>query len=152
MGSAKKAGIARKAGEGRVLNVLGERVTCKIVTTDSGGSVTVMEEASDPNGGPPPHTHEHEDEVFYILGGTYEFRLGDKTLTATAGDCLFGPRGTLHGFRNCGGTPAKLLVIVSPSGIERCFEELNRLPSGPPNIASVYGICKKYGITILADS
>ena len=146
----KQIEVARKAGEGRVLNVLGERVTCKVETAETGGSLTIVEEASDPNGGPPPHIHEREDEAFYVLEGTYEFRIGDKTVTAQAGHFLFGPRGVLHGFRNAGGTPAKLLVIASPSGVERCFEELSRLPIGPPNISSVFAICKKYGITVQA--
>ena len=43
----------------------------------------------------------------------------------------FGPRGTPHAFQNVGETPGRLLVITTPSGLERFFEEFAALRPGP---------------------
>jgi hypothetical protein len=43
----------------------------------------------------------------------------------------FDPRGTPHGFQNVGDTPGRLLVISTPSGVERYFEQYAELPPGP---------------------
>jgi len=52
----------------------------------------------------------------------------------------FGPRGTPHAFQNIGETPGRLLVITTPSGLERFFEEFAALlpgPAGPDALAAV---------------
>jgi hypothetical protein len=48
--------------------------------------------------GPPPHTHEQSDEVFYILEGQVHLQLGDAVSTAEAGQLVRVPRGVAHGF------------------------------------------------------
>jgi hypothetical protein len=35
----------------------------------------------------------------------------------------FGPRGAPHGFQNVGDEDGRLLVIATPSGVERFFEQ-----------------------------
>jgi hypothetical protein len=42
----------------------------------------------------------------------------------------FGPRGTPHCFQNVGDTPGRLLVISTPSGLERFFEQFAELLPG----------------------
>jgi len=44
----------------------------------------------------------------------------------------FGPRGTPHCFQNIGETPGRLLVITTPSGLERLFEDWAALLPGSP--------------------
>ena len=53
-------------------------------------------------------------------------------LRVSAGGMAFGPRGTPHAFQNVGETPGRLLVITTPSGLERFFEEFAALLPGPP--------------------
>jgi hypothetical protein len=43
----------------------------------------------------------------------------------------FGPRGTPHCFQNIGDNPGRLLVITTPSGLERFFEQFAALLPGP---------------------
>ncbi len=75
-------------------------------------------------GGPPPHIHSREDESFYIVSGSLEIRLGDKTYQAKRGDFVYIPRGTVHSFKNVGGDTAVQLVTFVPAGIERFFQEV----------------------------
>jgi oxalate decarboxylase/phosphoglucose isomerase-like protein (cupin superfamily) len=56
---------------------------------------------------------------------------------ASTGDFVHIPAGTVHCFRNTGSRTARLLLIFSPGGIERFFEEtLDRVEdrtADPPN-------------------
>lgn len=74
----------------------------------------VAEMCEPPGKGPPPHIHDDFSECFYILDGTWEFRVGDETISAEAGAFLFVPRGVVHAYRNVGSTPARYLGIVAP--------------------------------------
>jgi len=75
-------------------------------------------------GGPPPHIHSREDESFYVVSGSLEILVGDSTYQAKAGDFVFIPRGTVHRFKNVGGTTALQLVTFVPAGMERYFREV----------------------------
>ncbi len=75
-------------------------------------------------GGPPPHIHLREDESFYVVSGDLEILIGDSTHKAKAGDFVFIPRGTVHRFKNLGGTTAVQLVTFVPAGMEQYFREV----------------------------
>lgn len=75
-------------------------------------------------GGPPPHIHSREDESFYVVSGSLEILLGDKTYHAKRGDFVYIPRGTIHRFKNVGGEMAVQLVTFVPSGMEGFFQEV----------------------------
>jgi quercetin dioxygenase-like cupin family protein len=88
-------------------------------------------------GGPPPHVHSREDESFYVVSGSLEIRLGDKTYQAKRGDFVYIPRGTVHSFKNVGGDTAVQLVTFVPAGVEGFFEEVfpkvtDRTAAPPP--------------------
>ena len=52
-----------------------------------------------PRGSAPPlHRHTHEDEIFYILDGTAEFRCEGDVFTAGPGDFVLLPAGLPHTF------------------------------------------------------
>lgn len=42
------------------------------------------------------HHHEHEDELFYVVKGSFDMQLRDKTITVNAGELLVMPRGVEH--------------------------------------------------------
>ena len=42
------------------------------------------------------HSHEHEDELFYIIKGTLIMELRDKTLTLNEGEMCIIPKGVEH--------------------------------------------------------
>lgn len=42
------------------------------------------------------HHHDHEDELFYVVKGSFDMQLRDKTITVNAGEFLIVPRGVEH--------------------------------------------------------
>ena len=42
------------------------------------------------------HHHEHEDELFLVVDGSFQMELRDKTITVSAGEFLIIPRGVEH--------------------------------------------------------
>ena len=123
--------FAVQAGEGAVLeSPTGDAITIKAATGQTSGSLTVMELVISPQKGPALHTHLREDELWYVIDGDFRFKAGDAMLRASTGGMAFGPRGTPHAFQNIGETLGRLLVITTPSGLGRFFEEFAALPPG----------------------
>ena len=82
-----------------------------------------------PGGAPgaPPHAHENEDEIYFILAGTAQFLLGDRVETAGPGDTVILPRGEFHANWNEGDTPVTSFVFVSQnSPFEGFFDDVAR--------------------------
>jgi quercetin dioxygenase-like cupin family protein len=126
-----------------------------VTGAESGGSYFAMEAIVPPGGGPPPHIHRREDETFYVIEGEFEFRLGDDTVTARAGDFVNVPRHTVHCFHNASEAVARMILTFSPAGIEKWFEEtLERAldPTQPPPdnidevVARYVAAAPRYGI------
>ena len=61
-----------------------------------------------------PHTHRMHTDVFYVLAGTMEFRLGDTTARVPAGSLVAVPPLVVHGFRNPGEEAAVFLNPHAP--------------------------------------
>ena len=81
----ERAAIHVAPDEGRMLWVVGELLTLKVVGSNTHGTFALIEEVTPPQGGPPPHMHTREDETFYVLEGELEFVVGGRALLATAG-------------------------------------------------------------------
>ena len=123
--------FAVQAGEGEQLRTpTGDLVCVKANTRDTNGTLTVMEFEFAPKSGPALHTHLREDEVWYVLEGDFRFKAGDAMFEASTGGMAFGPRGMPHNFQNVGETPGRLLVVTTPSGLERFFEQFAELNAG----------------------
>jgi hypothetical protein len=75
--------------------------------------------------------HLRDDEIWYVIEGDFRFKAGDEMFRVSSGGLAFGPRGTPHNFQNIGSAPGRLLVITSPAGAERLFEDYAALLPGP---------------------
>ena len=120
----------------------GDRYTFLVTGAQSENAYFIMEALVPPAGGPPPHIHHREHESFYVLDGTLDIRMGDRVVQAGAGDFVHIPRGVVHCFTNTGTSSARMLLIFSPGGIERFFEEtleqvVDRTTPQPDNIDAV---------------
>ncbi len=111
---------------------LGGDLGTPLVTADmSGGNYDLLHTRVFPGGGPPPHIHRNEDELFYVIDGSFAFVLGDQTFTAGAGACFFLPRGVVHTFRNIGEQPGHLIVAATPSGFLDFADDVATLCTDP---------------------
>lgn len=135
--------------EGQYINVIGDNQYIKLTGEETGGAYTLIEQINPPGVGVPLHLHENEDETFHVMEGQVEFTLDGKPVTAGAGTTLYLPRRVRHAFKVVGQAAARVLVLLSPSGLERMFRELAQLPAGPPDMESVIGICARYGVRFL---
>ncbi len=81
---------------------------------------------------------------------------GERVIVAAPGSFVFAPRGIPHTFKNVGTTPARTLVIISPAGLEKFFEERNalgkELPATDPSYPSRNkALNEKYGLEYRSD-
>ena len=139
-------------GEGHTLDINGGRYTIKASSEDTAGAYTLIEMFLPPSSGPPPHLHEREEESFYILEGTLLFQVGDESLTAGAGAYIKAPRGVRHALKNVGTAPARIILLVTPAGLEKFFEEISQPVGETPSaqtLEKAKEIAPKYGITLL---
>ena len=95
----------------------------KVISKDTNGAYSLLENMRDPGGGVEPHTHGIEDESFYVIEGQFAFQIGERRIEAPAGTFVFGPKGVRHSYKNEGTTPGRLLVISSPAGFEKFLAE-----------------------------
>lgn len=120
-----------------------------MASEDTAGKYALIENCNPPGVGIPLHLHHNEYEAFHVLAGQVEFQVGEETVQAIAGTTIYLPRNTRHAFTIVGETPAKMLIMLMPAGLEKYFEELSQLPSGQPlNMATVIDILDRYGIEI----
>ena len=96
----------------------------------SDGDFGLFESALAPGAnGPGPHYHQHFSESFYLLEGSLAVLTDDAPILAEAGDFIYVPRESLHGFKNASTeSVARFLILFTP-GIarEQYFEGLIEL-------------------------
>jgi mannose-6-phosphate isomerase-like protein (cupin superfamily) len=68
--------------------------------------------------GPGPHSHEANEELFYVIEGTMTFLVGDQHVDAAAGTFLRIPAGVTHDFENRTASRAGALNVFIPGGFE----------------------------------
>jgi mannose-6-phosphate isomerase-like protein (cupin superfamily) len=128
--SAKPFVVRADSGES-FRSPVGGPMTIKARAETTGGSFTAVENLVPPKEGPPLHRHGREDEMYFILDGHLRFKLGEAIHDAPTGAFVFIPRLTPHSFQNIGDTAARILVMFTPAGMERFFEQQAALPAGP---------------------
>jgi len=138
-------------GNGRPIHVLGDEVTIKIASRDTGGAFAVFEGRTRRLNGPPLHVHHEQDEWWHILEGEYRFEVDGREIYASAGDTVFAPRGSRHTFQNIGDAPGRLLTTVVPGGLDVFFEEIEAVaPRGTvPDPAKMLPIFAKHKLELV---
>jgi mannose-6-phosphate isomerase-like protein (cupin superfamily) len=113
--------------------------TFLVTGEESGGSMFALDCLVGIGGGPPPHRHLAEDELFTITEGSITFTAGDKTRSVSAGQSVFVPRGTAHSYRNGGALQARMIAVYTPAGMEGWFRDVCTPvddPTGPPPLVT----------------
>jgi len=101
-----------------------------LTTEAAGGAISVLIGWHKPGEGPPDHVHFKQEEIFFILEGSYELTVDGQTTTAGAGTIVFIPRNVVHRFKNVGATTACMLDWSLPGGQDRYFKAISDLAAG----------------------
>jgi quercetin dioxygenase-like cupin family protein len=136
------------SGQGANFTMLGTTMRLIGTAASTEGRFTVFEQVTPAGWGPPRHIHSREDEIVYVLEGTYELSLGDERRTVSAGACAILPRDVPHGFRNVGSANGRLLCVIAPGGLEEYFLAVAKC-SPPPGPAQLGGLARPFGLTLM---
>ncbi|WP_337312124.1 cupin domain-containing protein [Candidatus Aeolococcus gillhamiae] len=95
------------------------------------------------------HLHARIEELFYVLDGEMELRAGDRITLGGPGTFVCVPVGVPHAFANRGASPARMLLVTTPPGHERYFEELAAILAvdGPPDAEAIAALRARYDTT-----
>ena len=137
--------VRRKPGEGRSVSLRGTEVRFTVESSDAAGASFTEWEAA-PGFDTGLHVHERLEETWYVLEGELEFRLGEETFVATAGATVFVPPLVAHAFANRADERAKFLLVMSPPGHDRYFDELAKIlaADGPPDADAIAELRRRY--------
>jgi mannose-6-phosphate isomerase-like protein (cupin superfamily) len=138
-------GIVLEPGQAPGVELRGTRIDY-LVGANRSEHCSVFEFTVAPGFDTGAHYHTKIEEVFYVLEGELNLRCGDRVVRAGVGACAFVPPGLTHAFGNAGTAPARILVIASPPGHEKYFDELAVLVSkgGPPEPETLAALRAKY--------
>jgi quercetin dioxygenase-like cupin family protein len=149
--------LLRHSSEVRTVAVVGDVYRFLATGAETDGKYAIWESLVPPGGGPPPHVHRREEEGFFVLEGEITFTVNGERIRAGAGVYANMPIGVPHSFKNESSSPAKMLILVAPAGLEQMFFEvgtpleagaMTALPPTHEEIEKLLSIAPKYGIEI----
>ncbi|HET8851474.1 MAG TPA: dimethylsulfonioproprionate lyase family protein [Ktedonobacteraceae bacterium] len=144
-----------QANEGQAVWFLNSRLTLKATGESTGGTLSLIEALVAPETAVPWHVHHRDDEMFYILDGSFLFKCGDELFERGPGSFVFLPRGIPHSLKNVGQTVAKVLTLSAPAGLHQYFVDDGTpaleegLPPQPVDPQQGDALAAKYGMEIL---
>jgi mannose-6-phosphate isomerase-like protein (cupin superfamily) len=126
------APLVTKQHDAEVLGAAPDTIQLLANAPDIDGFVSATRVRLGPgHGGATPHPHRTAAELFFVVDGALEVLLGDRVVTARAGDTLVIPPDTVHAFGAAPGSTADALIVIAP-GVERSeyFRLLDRIRLG----------------------
>lgn len=136
-------GLRLQSGPGRDL-------VFKVTGDETGGAFDYFVVEVGPAGGPPLHVHHEQEETLHVLSGRFKVRVGDEDHVLEQGGFAFMPSGLPHAFLNLTDEPAEIVVVYTPGGGHRFYEELGPLTrNGTPDRAEVAACFERHGMTLL---
>jgi mannose-6-phosphate isomerase-like protein (cupin superfamily) len=130
-------------------DVLGTSAVIKLSGRDTGGRLAVVEHRAPRDAGPPPRVHRDEDELLYVLEGTFDVVLGDLQRSVGAGTWLHVPAGTTHTTR-CTSDVGHLLSVYTPGGSEEFFRDIGAIDQ--TDLRAVLALADRHGMTVSEPS
>jgi len=137
------AGLRLQSGPGRDL-------IFKVTGEDTGGAFDYFIVKVAPHGGPPLHVHHKQEETIQILKGKFKVRIGEEIFFLNEGDFAYLPSTVPHAFLNLTDEEAEVIVVYTPGGGHKFYEELGPLMrNGKPDHKIVAQLFEKYEMTLL---
>jgi quercetin dioxygenase-like cupin family protein len=109
--------------KGKHIAIVGDINTILAFKEDTGGTYSFIEAKVFPGGGPIPHIQTREHEGFYVVEGQIIFNVDEQRIEAKPGTFVNIPPNVLHSFKNETNENAKLIIVLSPAGLEQFFVE-----------------------------
>jgi mannose-6-phosphate isomerase-like protein (cupin superfamily) len=143
--------IVLARGEGLKLNSgPGRDLTFKVTGEDTGGAFDYFIVEVAPKGGPPLHVHHQQEETLHVLKGRYKIRIGDEIFYCEEGGFAYLPSKVPHAFLNLTDEPGEVIVVYTPGGGHKFYEEFGPLSrSGPPDPKKLAPLFEKYNMSLL---
>jgi quercetin dioxygenase-like cupin family protein len=138
-------------GEGlRLRSGPGRDLVFKVTGEDTGGALDYFIVDVAPKGGPPLHVHHAQEETIHVLRGSFKIQIGDEVFHCDEGGFAYLPSGVPHAFLNLTDESGEVIVVYTPGGGHKFYEELGPLTrDGTPDRSAVAAVFDKYGMTLL---
>jgi quercetin dioxygenase-like cupin family protein len=136
-----------RANEGRTLRAFGHAIVVVLDGKQTNGKFTAFLNMTPPGCGPGLHYHDREDEWFYIIEGRVSFFMNGTWTDLFPGDCVYSPRGSVHGFKNNTDQPIRVFINIAPAGFEDFFAQAAEEWAKPErDMSRITTIAEKYGL------
>ena len=136
----------------RSVSLGGLDVVFRVTGEETNGALAVVEHPIEPGVLVPPHVHEREDELTYVIEGEIGARIGEQERPSLRpGQYLWKPRGVPHAFWNASAAPARILDAIIPAGFERFFDELATLLARGAGDDEIDEAGRRYGHVIVPE-
>ena len=109
------AAFSREVNVDSTIKYMGQVITVLAKGTETNGRFAFMEVKVRPGLEPPPHIHDREHELFFVLEGAIRFYTPEKTFDVQPGGVGFLPQGRPHTFA-CLTEEIRALIVVGASG------------------------------------
>jgi mannose-6-phosphate isomerase-like protein (cupin superfamily) len=117
--AAKREPIVLRPGQGRAYPMGRISAVFKADGAETKSRFSVSEWWLEPHTqGPGAHSHDEDDDIFYVIEGTMSIRLGERWIDAPRGSFVLTPAGMMHDFENRSSSRAGLLNFSMPGGFE----------------------------------
>lgn len=146
----KKAKVLA-AGEGlKLQSGPGRELIFKVTGEDTGGAFDYFIVEVAPKGGPPLHVHHKQEETIQVLKGRFKVRIGDEIYTIEEGGFAYMPSNIPHAFLNLTDQPGEIIVVYTPGGGHKFYEEFGPISRmGPPDPKVIGPLFTKYDMSLL---
>ncbi len=111
-------------GEGPNYDWSNDHSFVKVSAADTDGAYTLIEDNLKATFALGLHRHDQHAETFYVLEGGLDFYLDGDWVRAVPGTTIHVPAGVPHACRVANAAPAKMLMIMQPSGFDAFLAEM----------------------------
>ena len=142
--------VVLKVGEGmRLQSGPGRDLIFKVTGEDTNGAFDYFIVEVAPHGGPPLHVHHFQEETIQVVKGRFKIRIGESEYTLNEGGFAYLPSKVPHAFLNLTDEGGEIIVVYTPGGGHKFYEELGPASRGGADRQTIAGIFTKYGMTLL---
>jgi quercetin dioxygenase-like cupin family protein len=128
--------------------------------SDTDGAFDLVESKMKKGTEPPPHIHDREDELFYILAGEIKVFADGQVFNVAAGESVFLPKRVSHAYL-IQSEECHVLALMTPGGFLNAINKMNapartmEIPSdmetySTADLTATMEIFIKYGVRMLS--